>query len=358
MKLFKLLLLAVVICLTSCDPQSKVSLSDLKCEYRTNPLGIDNPKPRLSWKLIQKKQTRGQKQTAYQVLVASSLDLLNDSTGDVWDSGKLESNQSVNNTYHGSELESAKQYFWKVKIWDNDGVASNWSDYGKFSMGLLKQTDWKGDWILKSDQKKTDHNWYRKNVTLSDKAESAFVFVGSFGYHELYVNGEKITKNVMNPVSTYMKKRIAYLTYDISDKLKKGDNVIAIWHAAGWSRWRRIREYRNIPFVFKAQAKIIAGGEQITLKSDTTWKTKKSHTEYYGDWDILRFGGETIDDRKREDDWNTAEYDDSNWMNASIYNHEVLNVLKSKGVPSTALILPVGIKVSSTGRNASALSNN
>jgi alpha-L-rhamnosidase len=310
---------------------SKVSVSNLRCEYRKNPLGIDNTSPRLSWKLLENNQTRGQKQTAFQVLVASSLEELESNNGDVWDSGKVESNQSVNNVYQGTELESAQQYFWKVKIWDKDGVASNWSDYAKFSMGLLKQSDWKGDWILKEDQKKTDHNWYRKNVTLSKDATSAFVFVGSFGYHELYVNGEKITENVMNPVSTYMKKRIAYLTYDISDKLKKGDNVIAIWHAAGWARWRRISEYRNIPFVFKAQAEIVVGEKQITLKSDTTWKTKKSHTEYYGDWDILRFGGETIDDRKREDDWSAAAYDDSNWMHASIYNHEALNAKIPKG---------------------------
>ncbi len=67
------------------------------------------------------------------------------------------------------------------------------------------------------------------------------------------------------------------------------------------------------------------GGGRITLKSDTTWKTKKSHTSYYGDWDILRFGGETIDDRKREYNWNTSEYDDSSWINASVYNHEGLN---------------------------------
>ena len=331
MKLFKLLLLTVVICLTSCDSQSKVTLSDLKCEYRTNPLGIDNPAPRLSWKLKEDNQTRGQKQTGYQVLVSSTLENLEANNGDVWDSGKVETNQSVNNTYQGDELKSAKQYFWKVKIWDKDGNASNWSDYGKFSMGLLEQSDWKGDWILKSDQNKTDHNWYRKNFELKEEAESAFVFVGSFGYHELYVNGEKITQNVMNPVSTYMKKRIAYLTYDISDQLKEGDNVIAIWHAAGWSRWRRISEYRNIPFVFKAQAEIVAGEKQITLKSDTTWKTKKSHTEYYGDWDILRFGGETIDNRNREGDWNTAAYDDSNWMNASVYNHEILNAQIPEG---------------------------
>ncbi|WP_298495924.1 family 78 glycoside hydrolase catalytic domain [uncultured Algibacter sp.] len=321
------------LCIFSCKPNNSeiLEVNDLRCEYRINPLGIDNNSPRLSWKLIDLYQKRGQKQTAFQILVASSLENLNNHIGDVWDSGKVETNQSVNNTFLGNELESAKQYFWKVKVWDKDGNASSWSEPAKISMGLLQQSDWKGDWILKSDQKKTDHNWYRKNFELKEKAESAFVFVGSFGYHELYVNGEKVTENVMNPVSSYMKKRVPYLTYDISDKLKKGDNVIAVWHAAGWSRWRRIREYRNIPFVFKAQAEIQTENEQITLSTDETWKTKKSHSEYYGDWDILRFGGETIDDRKREDNWNTSDYDDTNWKHAVFYNHEALNAKIAKG---------------------------
>ncbi|MEN8879700.1 MAG: family 78 glycoside hydrolase catalytic domain, partial [Polaribacter sp.] len=310
---------------SACKKSTTISLKDLKCEYKTNPLGIDNTSPRLSWKMEGDSQVRGQKQTAYKILVASTLNNLKSDIGDVWNSGKVPSNQSVNVTYQGDDLTSAQQYFWKVKVWDKDSNASNWSNYGTFSMGLLKQSDWKGDWILKLDQKKTDHNWYRKNFELEENPTSAFVFVGSFGYHELYVNGEKITENVMNPVSSYMKKRIPYLTYNIADKLKKGDNVIAIWHAAGWARWKRIREYRNVPYVFKAQVEILSGGEKRTLKSDTSWKTKKSHSEYYGDWDILRFGGETIDDRKREDNWNTADYDDSNWMNASVYNYKELN---------------------------------
>ena len=323
-------ILGLFVSLSACK-SSFVNVQDLRCEYKVNPLGIDNISPRLSWKLVEENQTRGQKQTAYKVLVASSLDYLQNDKGDVWDSGKVDSNQSVNVTYNGTDLVSAKQYYWKVKIWDKDGVASKWSEPAKFSMGLLQQSDWKGDWILKEDQKKTDHNWYRKNFTLTENAESAFVFVGSFGYHELYVNGEKITENVMNPVSSYMKKRIPYLTYDIADKLKKGNNTIAIWHAAGWSRWRRIREYRNIPFVFKAQAEIVTAKENITLKSDTSWKTKKSNTEYYGDWDILRFGGETIDDRKREDNWSASDYDDSSWANTVVYNHVELNAKIPEG---------------------------
>jgi len=183
----------------SCNnTSSKIKISDLRCEYRTNPLGIDNTSPRLSWKLVEEKQTRGQKNE------------------------------------------------------------SPWSESSTFSMGILNEEEWKGEWIYKEDQKKTEHNWYRKNFTLSEEATSAFVHVGSFGYHELYVNGEKITENVMKPVSSFMKKRIPYLTYDVSDQLRKGDNVIAIWHAAGWARLNRTSEYRNPPFVFKAQAEINA----------------------------------------------------------------------------------------------------
>lgn len=318
-------LVVLVITMMGCERYSNVSLVDLKSEYRTNPLGIDNTKPRLSWKLVENNPSRGQKQTAFQILVSSSLENLNKNIGDFWDSGKVESGQSVNNTYHGNALESSKKYYWKVRVWDKAGVASNWSDQGLFSMGLLNKDDWKGSWIYKSDQEKKDHNWYRKSFELQDNAESAFVHVASFGYHELYINGEKVTDNVMNPVSSYMKKRIPYLTYDIKDVLKPGKNVIAVWHAAGWARWDRIKEYRNPPFVFKAQAEIRTDSENISLSTDESWKCKKSYSSYYGDWDILDFGGETIDDRKREDDWNTIAYDDSKWMQASIYDHETLN---------------------------------
>ncbi|WP_164975319.1 family 78 glycoside hydrolase catalytic domain [Lutibacter sp. HS1-25] len=324
-KLFKLLLVITAILITSCKPASKVLTTDIKCEYRSNPLGIDNTTPRFNWKIVDAQKARGQKQTAYQILVASSIQNLESNKGDIWDSGKTESSTSVNNVYQGEALKSGQQYYWKVKVWDVSGNASNWSETGKFSMGLLQPEDWKGDWIYKSDQQKTDHNWYRKTFKLDAKAISAFVYVGSFGYHELYVNGNKVTDNVMNPVSSYMKKRIPYLTYDITQFLNEGDNVIAIWHAAGWARWDRITEYRNPPFVFKAQANILTNNGEMVLGTDETWKCKKSHSAYYGDWDILDFGGETIDDRLKEDDWNTVPYNDTDWAYASIYNAEELN---------------------------------
>lgn len=313
-----ILFLAAVNCL------SAVSLTDLRCEYRVNPLGIDNTQPRLSWKLIDA-STRGQQQTAYQVLVASTEAQLEQDIGDLWDSEMIEESESVNNLYAGAPLQSGQECYWKVRVRDSEGKLSEWSPHAKFTVGLLNSEDWTGEWIMKEDQLKTDHNWYRKNFTLSANASSAYVYLASFGYHELYVNGEKVSENVMNPVSSFMKTRIPYLTYDISEYLFEGDNVIAVWHAAGWARWKRVREYRNVPFVFKAQTEIMVGNERMSFGSDTSWRCKKSHSQYYGDWNVLHFGGETIDDRLKEDDWNTAAYDDSNWMRASVYDAATLN---------------------------------
>jgi len=325
-----ILLFLFVIIACSNQRAKTIEVYDLRCEYRIDPLGIDNTTPRLSWKISDNENTRGQKQTACEILVAGSMEALKSGKGDLWESGKVHSNQSLHNVYAGSELKSGQQCFWKVRVWDASGKVTDWSDAARFTIGLLNPDDWKGEWVLKEDQKKTDHNWYRKNFKLADKPESALVYMASFGYHELYVNGQKVGDLVMNPVSSFMKKRIPYLTYDIKDLLKEGDNVVAVWHAAGWARWNRVTEYMKPPFVFKAQAEIQTSTQKITLSTDTTWKCKKSYSSYYGDWDILDFGGEIIDERLREDNWNTADFDDSDWMQASIYNPEVLNA-KIKG---------------------------
>ncbi|NJX14328.1 family 78 glycoside hydrolase catalytic domain [Tamlana crocina] len=333
--------------LVACKPSS-ITIEELKCEYRTNPLGIDNTAPRFSWIMVDAEKSRGQKQTAYQVLVASSLEQLNADTGDLWDSGKITSNQSVNVKFDGNTLESGKHYFWKVKIWDANGLESNWSEITHFSMGLLNPEDWKGKWIYKKNQNKKDHNWYRKNVSFNKVPQSAFMHVASFGYHELYVNGKKVGDEVMNPVNSFLKKRLPYLTYDIKDYLKEGDNVIGIWHAAGWARWGRVKDYFDPPFVFKAQANIDMGEDTITLVSDASWKCKKSYSSYNSSWDILDFGGEIIDERLREDDWNTAEYDDSNWDNAEVFNN---NEAEEVGIANVNLGPKGAVRAPSTDAN-------
>jgi len=307
-----LLLIATTACNASVEP------TDLRCEYRVNPIGIDNVTPRLSWKIIDANKTRGQKQTAYQILVASSLKALNNNNGDIWDSGKKASRKSVNNLYQGTALTSGQACFWKVRIWDATDKATDWSSHASFTIGLLNASDWQGEWIQKEDQSKLDHNWYRKRFTLNDSPTTGMVYVASLGYHELFVNGEKITDNILNPASSYLKTRVPYIAYDITNQLKKGANVIAIWHAAGWTRWTRIREHKNIPYAFKAQAHIETKDKNLELSTDTTWKCAKSNSEYIGNWEIHDFGGELIDARRQVQAWNKADFDDAAWDYAVI----------------------------------------
>ena len=120
-------------------------VTHLKCEYRSNPMGIDKPKPKLSWMLESNK--RGNKQIAYRVLVASSLEKLDKNLGDLWDSEIIKSEQSLNVVYNGSVLKSRTQYFWKVRIKDASGTMSAWSIPAFFIMGMLSQEEWQANWV-------------------------------------------------------------------------------------------------------------------------------------------------------------------------------------------------------------------
>ncbi|EMI57272.1 alpha-L-rhamnosidase [Rhodopirellula sallentina SM41] len=262
---------------------------DLRCEYRTNPLGIDNTRPRLSWKIIDTRAERNQRQTGYRIVVASSLAKLDADLGDLWDSGLVEHSDSQNVVFAGEQLTSGRTCYWKVRVRDAADATSAWSKPARFTIGLLNPSDWLGSWIHKEDQIKTDHNWFRKTFSLSQSPSTAFAYVASFGYHEIYVNGRKVGDGVMNPAQSFMKKRIPYLTYDVRDYLQPGKNVVAIWHAAGWARWPRVTEYRNPPFVFKAQVVIEDDAETTTLVTDETWKCRKSNSEYSRGLEYPRF---------------------------------------------------------------------
>jgi alpha-L-rhamnosidase len=121
------------------------SVSGLQCEYHVNPLGIDQSAPRLQW--IVESSERDQIQTAYRILVASSASKLSSGQGDLWDSGRIESNTTNQIAYHGQHLVSNEQCYWKVQTWSRDGKLSAWSAPAQWSMGLLSQSDWKARWI-------------------------------------------------------------------------------------------------------------------------------------------------------------------------------------------------------------------
>lgn len=148
-------MIAGVLMLAGCpSPAQSIMPVNLQCEYRANPLGIDVKEPRLFWQV--QSAERDQVQTAYQILVASSEPLLRQNEGDLWDTGKVASDETINILYSGLPLKSGTPCFWKVKAWDKTGQASAWSAPAKWSMGLLEQSDWQGQWIGLDQGEKTN----------------------------------------------------------------------------------------------------------------------------------------------------------------------------------------------------------
>ncbi len=195
----------------SSSAPASVDLADLRCEYLQDPLGIDVRQPRLSWRLAAKDAAaRGLRQTAYRVLVGSSLDRLAKDEGDRWDSGDVASSQSVHVVYAGSPLASRVECFWKVRVRDQDGKLSAWSQPARWSMGLLEPGDWQASWIGADavfvrrpgwpipDNTMPDP-WFRKPFTLDAAPARAMLYVASIGYHEVYVNGRKVGDTLLAP---------------------------------------------------------------------------------------------------------------------------------------------------------------
>ncbi len=322
------------LCAGAARGQSSVTVADVRCEYLSDPLGIDVRQPRLSWKLVAvDPQARGQRQTGYQVLVASTKALLDGDKGDLWDSGMVSSDQSVHVVYGGKPLGSGIECYWKVRVKDEGGKTSAWSKPGRWTMGLLEKSDWLGKWIGTNEifsrgrgfpppDNKVPDPWLRKTFDLKAKPEWAAVYVASVGYHELYVNGKRIGDDVLAPAVTNHRKRARYVTYEITDQLKPGKNVIALWLGVSWSIFPPYKtdDKPQTPIVL-AQADIkLADGGAVRVVTDDSWRTYASPNTLLGVWDFMHFGGERYDAAKEVPNWADAEFDDAGWKPATVYS--------------------------------------
>jgi alpha-L-rhamnosidase len=289
-----------------------VTVDHLRCEYLANPLGIDTPKPRLSWWL--ESNQRAETQTAYQILVASSLEELNQNHGDLWESGQVESSQSTLIPYAGKDLVSGQNCYWKVRVRGLDQKLSDWSAPARFSIGLLHNSDWTGSWIKDPTAQPTQQIWYRKSFTLDAACTKAFIYVASVGYHELYINGIKADDRVLAPAQSRLNKRILYVTYDVTKLLHPGDNVIALWCSPGWSRYAAFHAHPALRVQLNA---ITAAGKTISIASDDTWRCEVSPDTEIGNRTYTNHGGEHIDARADRSRWNEVGFDDNAWPHAS-----------------------------------------
>jgi alpha-L-rhamnosidase len=330
----------------------------LRCEYRTAPEGIDVAAPRLSW--IVTSPQRGQKQTAYRILVASDPAALEADTGDLWDSGKVLSDETLHVAYAGTPLGSHQQCWWKVCVWDTNDQTSDWSDPGYWSMGILAADEWTGKWLgyvqpyteeeaaLKGSWKQTAASpMFRKAFTLNKEIRHAALYICGLGFHEAYLNGDKVGDHVLDPAFTRYDRACLYVTHDVTAQVRQGDNAIGVMLGNGWFNvfTRAAWDFDEAPWRAKpqmlAQLRVeYTDGTTETIVSDGSWKASAGPVFLDG----IR-QGEWYDARREMDGWATADFDDSGWSEPQLVSAPAgtLRAQVGPAIKVTESIEPVNI---------------
>lgn len=332
------------------EAEGTIAPTDLRCEYLSDPLGLDVAHPRFSW--VCSSGERGRRQASYQIIVATTEAKLEEATGDAWDTGRVRSSGQTHIEYSGIPLESGTRYHWKVRLWDQDGGMSSWSASACFETGLLKPEDWQGKWIARQPDtawrkawdlrrkqqkakrfKQPDHElWdvhaffqpsyealplFRKEVELGADVVSARAYICGLGYNELYVNGKKVGTRVLDPAWTSYDKRVLYSVYDVSDYFQQGQNTIGvalgrgwytpIWGIAGLDGANWVNQPR---FILQLHLTHKDGSRSI-VASDATWHGTDGPVLF----DCV-MSGEIHDARKEVPGWNKNDCPKDSWRPA------------------------------------------
>lgn len=303
---------------------------DLVCEYLTNPIGVCEVKPRLSWKISDDRP--GAKQSAYQIQAAQSISAL-DSKPDLWKSAWVKGDRCLDIVWSGKSLTSKMSVYWRVRVKDSKGKESPWSKVSSFEMGLLKQTDWSANWITDAVGRPGPSPVFRKAFALNAKPVKARLYITSCGLFEASLNGEKVGKDYFTPGWTEYSKKVHALTYDVTNQLIEGDNAIGIilgdgWYSGymGWATTRNIwgDKLSLIAYLEVEQA----DGTIEKIETGNDWRFA------YGairDSDI--YNGETVDLRMALHGFDKGGYDDSCWANAIVTEALPAKILGKPGRP-------------------------
>ena len=296
-----------------------LKVGQMLCEYQENPIGLDAAQPLLAWKLVA--EGRDEQQSAYQVLVASSLENLERGVGDMWDSGKVMSDATVQIRYAGRPLPSRVVCFWKTRVWDKAGAASKWSAVATWEMGLLEQSRWAAKWIgQNTNLTEQPLPLLRREFKVTGKVSKARLYISGLGYAEARLNGAKVGDHHLDPGYTRYDKRVLYVTHDVTEQLHKGANALGVMLGNGWynvqskAAWDfDAAPWRGSPRVLASLQIDYADGHTETIGTDESWKCAAgpvlANTIY---------GGELFDARAELAGWDTAGFDDKKWDAAKV----------------------------------------
>jgi len=308
--------------------QGTIIATDLRCDSRENPLGIQSEAPVFSWiPVAQRPALRALGQTAYQVLVASSATSLARGEGDLWDSGRVSAGSALQLRYAGKPLASHQTYWWKVRLWDQNGTPSAWSRPGTFTTGLPRPEDWTAHWITANEQvlgadPQTDAAAlpvFRYEFDAAGAVKRALLFISGLGQYAVHINGQPITGSVLNPGWTDYHKTILYNSFDVTSELHAGRNAIAVLLGNGMynvprtpGRYQKLNGTFGPPKLIAQMILTFADGHQKTVVSDESWKVARSPITFSS-----TYGGEDYDARMAAP-WDDAAFNDSSWAQATI----------------------------------------
>ncbi|MBN2213842.1 MAG: family 78 glycoside hydrolase catalytic domain [Bacteroidales bacterium] len=338
-------IVSLQILLFSVQGQSTPGVVNLRTEYKTNPVGIDEMHPGLSWEVVS--DERSVMQTAYQIWASLSPDGLKSDKSLYWNTGKKLSEQSVHIPYAGTELKSGQRIWWKVKIWDNKGRESDWSEPAFWEMGLLNESDWKASWIEPDIQEdvsvSTPCPFLRKEFRLKKNIRQARIYVTCHGLYQLNLNGEKVGDQLFTPGWTSYHKRLQYQVYDVTKQVQEGPNAIGVILGDGWYRgylvWEGNRNLYGDKVALLLHLRVIYedGSEEYILSNDT-WKAATGP--------ILKsdiYNGETYDARLEFNGWDRPGFNDKLWSGVLVkdYSKEILIASEGPAVRITQTIKPI-----------------
>lgn len=337
-------------------------VSRLRCEYLVNPLGIDQTRPRLSW--VIESDRRGVYQTARRVCVASSAQLLAAGKADLWDSGRVEDDRTTHIVYEGVPLESRMVCHWQVQVWDEQGT-SIVSEPALWTMGLLKDKDWQADWIAAAPDylNHAEHAikptltepgtppWFRKVFAAEGTVRKVTLYASARGLLELYLNGRCIGEDIFVPEWTDYDKRIQYRTYDVTERIRAGKNVLGAVLGDGWYSgyvgWQETRGRYGLENSLLVQLEITKtdGSTQI-IPSDDSWKCAAGPILSS---DFMM--GETYDARCQLAGWDQPDYEDQAWSAVRTVTPPAVPLVAQRSEPVQIIetIEPVSVRQSAPG---------
>lgn len=333
----KRLLLLIIIFYTINASSQNLQVVNLRCEYRTNPLGVDVESPMFSWEL--QSPHKNVMQTAYRILVADDKDLLNKNEGNIWDSRQVKSGASIQVPYIGKILQSAKIYFWKVMIWDEKGNTSAYSESAFWQMGLLKNDDWSGaKWIayealpdsgiiVPFEHGNGKKAWgrrpdilpqFRKTFIVNKPLKSATAFISGLGHFEMSLNGQKVGDHFLDPGWTQYAKHAQYVTFNITKLLIAGENALGIMLGNGFyyipgERYRKLTGAYGYPKMIANLLLEYTDGSKENIISDASWKTTSSPVYFSS-----IYGGEGYDANLEQTGWEKPGFNDASWKTAIV----------------------------------------